>query len=168
MRTKTFQFSTKKRIRLIAFGLLITLFSCAMLYTVLLSGKIIHTLAFSALALTGIVMVFVQLSRLWYKKQVGLELDPEGFYFDATSLGKKIGKIRWQDVQSIQTGSVYGSSQLFVKLTRAEPYLSKIKDPQQREIILESGFPLHADTLNATFNEMESDVMQYYHQYHSS
>ncbi len=170
MNKRTFLFNPKKRLKLLIAGLLVAALGGAMLYVSLPSGriKIGYILVVAGVTVGGGGMALAQLFGMTNRKQAGLELDAEGLYFKGTALGRAIGKVKWRDVEAIQTGVVHGSNQLFVKLAVPEWYAAKTANRQVRKIRSAHGFLLNADELDIDFHEMETCIMQYYHQYHSS
>lgn len=169
MDKKIIHFNNKKRLKLLFLGVAIMIFATVMLYLSLRSDvpRVAYILAFSGLSLASVTIIIIQILRIISKEQIGLEMDDSGFDFKGTSLGKTIGKVNWQDIRSIQTGTVYGSNQLFVKLMQPQSQANKINNPQMRKILIEKGLPINTDELNIDFHEMETYIMQYYHRYHS-
>ncbi|GGC35222.1 hypothetical protein GCM10011386_29200 [Parapedobacter defluvii] len=168
MNKRTFLFNPKKRRKILIMGVLVAVLGGAMLYVSLQSGgiKTGYVLVFASVTVGGGSMALAQLLRMTSREQTGLELDADGLYFKGTILGKTVGKIKWRDIAAIQTGTVHGSNQLFVKLAVPGQYAAKIANRQVRKILSAQGLPLNADELDIDFHEMETCIMQYYHQYH--
>lgn len=99
------------------------------------------------------VLPVIQIIR---RPKTALELDSEGFRFNASSEGKKTGKINWHYVQSIETGTANGKKQIVVKFT----------DP--KSTLRDTRLAIHARELNINFYEMERLVLYFYHRHHES
>ena len=97
---KTIPFNNKKRLKILLSGVLLTLLAGVILAISLQSDsiKIMHVLVCSGLVAAGLVLVIGQTVRMMSKTRVGLEMDHSGFDFKATSLGRSVGKINWQDI----------------------------------------------------------------------
>lgn len=167
MNKHTFPFNHKKRLKLLVMGALAAMLGGTLLYVSLQSGgiKIGYILVFAGVVISGGGMALAQLFKMISREQTGLELDADGLYFKGTTLGRAIGKVGWRDVEAIRTGTVHGSHQLFVKLAAPERYAAKTANRQVRKILCTQGLPLNADELAIDFHEMETCIMQYYHQY---
>ncbi|WP_312553181.1 STM3941 family protein [Empedobacter brevis] len=159
---KTVLFNTKKRLKLLLRAILLTLFSGGMLTIILLTNpvKVIYVVLFSGLLLAGIL-------NMMSKNRTGLELDDNGLLFLGTPLGRKLGRVQWQDIQSIQPAKVYNTNQLLMTFTDLQRYAAKVTNPQSRKIIIENGFPLNADELDISFQDLQTLVTEYYHRYRS-
>lgn len=162
---KTVLFNPKKRLKLLLRAILLTLFSGGMLTIILLTNpvKVTYAVLFSGLLLAGIVLLIAGILNMISKNRTGLELDNNGLLFLGTPLGRKLGRVQWQDIQSIQPAKVYNTNQLLMTFTDPQRYAAKVTNPQSRKIIIENGFPLNADELDISFQNLQTLVTEYYH-----
>lgn len=119
------------------------------LLKVLAVEPVVVQLVLGILCCISVLYLLVQLLKEKQRSDVGLELDQEGFLFRASPMGRKIGKIKWQDVRIIQTGTADGKKQLLIKFA------------SNKRLTIDD------NRLHASFYEMETQVLYFYHQYHN-
>lgn len=169
MNPKTILFSRKKRLKILFTGLAVLLLGAIMLGIVLQADrvKIIYVLAFALIMMGALVITIVQLVKILGEQQAGLQLDKDGFIFNSTSIGKQIGKVKWQDIALFKAGSAHNTNQLFVQFKNPSKYIDNVSNQQIRQTLITYGLPLNDSELDISFHEMQTLVMQYYHEYHN-
>ena len=101
------------------------------------------------------LLVGLQVVKILTRSGPGLELDDVGLQFNGSALGRKIGKISWQEIQAFQTHMAHGEKQLLVKYIRFKSTMES------------KGLPIYSKGLDINFYEMETLILHFYHQYHA-
>jgi len=167
MNERSVLFSNKIRLKLLGLGLILTLLGGLLAYFNLRDAATFFFAAAMLLAVTGGAIVLRQLVSISKKNQIGLLLDREGLLFSGTPVGKTLGKIYWRDIDSLKTGRNDHSIRLYLRFKTPEKYAYRLKDKELQHLVSENGFPVDASQLDVGFHEMETLIMQYYHQYHT-
>lgn len=154
MHSEVIYFNTKRHnshlLMTVAAMLATGLLCCTSLY----GGNLVYTAIFGILFGGTVLFAIIQLIRTINQPKTGLELDAEGIRFNGSKLGRKIGKISWQDIRAVQTGTADGKKQLLVKLLHRHTSVGY------------QGLPIHAKALDINFYEMEALILLFYHRYH--
>ena len=168
MKEITVNFNTKKRIKILLFGVLIVLASLAITYCMVSFSekiRIYHTLMMMIMvAGFGVFMIFGSAKNLLKKNDVGLILNSAGIIFKGTPNARKVGNIAWSDIESIHVGTMYSSHFVFLKLLNPEKYCANIS-PQFRKNIIDNGVGITNDELSIEFDEMKNLIEQYFNHY---
>lgn len=160
-------FDRKKRGRILLFGIALTIVALAFVYymvAVAATIKIYYVLLFLLLAGMSIYMLVIGIGNMMDKDKSGLVLNEEGNVFKGTPVARKIGFIKWADIESLATEKVYSSSFVFLKLSEPKKYLQNISIQVQTNIITQ-GVGITNNELTIEFSELKNLIEQYYHQF---
>lgn len=167
MKETIIPFDNSKRGKLILFAVLLFIASSLFAYYMVFQAqKIQVTSAILMLlcAVAGICMVVAGLKSVASKDKTGLILNADGVIFKGTPVARKIGLIRWADIQSLAVGKVYNSSFIFLKLKNPDIYLQDISG-QVRQNIITMGVGITNDQLSIDFKELKGLIEQYHSQF---
>jgi hypothetical protein len=167
MNETVINFDSKKRSRILLFGIAMTIAALVFVYYMVVIAaviKIYYVLLFLLLAGMSIYMLVAGIRDKMDKDKSGLVLNEEGIVFKGTPVARKIGFIKWADVESLATGKVYGSSFIFLKLSDPKKYLQHISAQVQANIITQ-GVGITNNELTIEFSELKSLIEQYYYQF---
>lgn len=104
-------------------------------------------------------------------KHRGLLLDEEGFLFQQTLLGRKIGKVMWKDIADLQATTLQVSSMntvscVLVTFTDPAKYEQKLSTQYREYLAQHNGrFPVVSGELEIGLEEMTDWMMMYWKKY---
>ena len=154
MRRKVIHFNTKRRNKHLLLTAVAVLITGTTAYFALHGDGPVYAVMACTLVVATLLLAIMQVIRTITRPKTGLELDAEGIRFNGSKLGRKAGKIRWRDIQAVQTSTTDGKKQLLVKFFQTQTGMGR------------KGLPIHAKALDINFYEMETLVLHYYHRYH--
>lgn len=161
------EFDTKKRLKLVLFGLIITVVALAFAYYIFfVAAKI--SIGHGAMMLTlgglGCYCLIGGIKSFNNKDQVGLLLNADGILYNGTPVGIKVGLIKWLAIQSVSTGNAHGVNFVFLKLKSPENVI-KMLSPQVQKHVIENGIAVSADQLSLDFIGLKKLIEEYYERY---
>ncbi|MDO4714390.1 MAG: hypothetical protein Q4B28_07290 [bacterium] len=127
-------------------------------------------LYYALLILLGF-LVFGLKERFASPKKRGLLLDEEGFLYQQTALGRKIGKILWKDIADLQATTLPISSMqkiscVLVTFTDPIKYDQRLSAEYREYLAQHNGrFPVVSGELEIGLEEMADWMMMYWKKY---
>ena len=168
MNEKIIEFNTKKQIKILFLGGIVIVFCLFILYNMIFVApkiKIFYVIGMLLISSTATYYLILALKSIFSKDKRGLILNSNGIYFKGTSNGSKIGQINWTDIKSLQTGKIYGSNFVTLKLFNAEKYIQNLDiDLKSKEYIINNGVVITNDELSINFEEMKILITKYYNE----
>lgn len=161
------EFDGKKRLKLVVFGIVLTIAALAFAYYIFFVAekiRIAHGTMMLMLGCLGCYGLIASLKSLLDKDRTGLVLNAEGIQYKGTPVGRNIGVIKWTAIQSISTGIVHGGHFVFLKLHHPENHIQQLPS-QVQQLIISNGVAVSADQLALDFNELKNLIEQYYQRY---
>ena len=162
----TINFDNSKRRKNIIIGVGL-MFLCAVFIGLIVSAdviKIFYLAIFVVIFVTIAVLLIKVVREINSKDQVGLVLNREGITFNGTIAAKKIGKIHWTDIESLELKEVYRTKQLYLKLKNPQKYIKEISKIE----LVNNGLFINATELNLSFEELTNLTAKYLNKYGES
>ncbi|PUV25348.1 STM3941 family protein [Sphingobacterium athyrii] len=161
------EFDNKKRLKLVCLGVVFTVAALAFAYYIFFVAekiRIAHGTMMLMLGCLGIYFIIVGLKSLFDKDRTGLILNSDGIHFKGTPLGKAIGLIKWNAVQSVSEGIAHRSPFVSLKLQNPEDHIQNLSS-QLQQFVISNGIAVTADQLAVDFNELKSLIADYHQRY---
>ncbi len=161
-------FDSKKRLKLVLYGLVITVLAALFAYYIFFVAekiRLFHGILMFVMSYLGFCFLFAGIKSLFDNDRIGLLLDAEGIRYKGTPIGKKIGIVKWNAIQSLSTGAVHGVNFVFLKLRNPEDYMHDLP-PQLQQHVTTNGIVVSDDQLSLDFNELQK-LIEEYHQWYS-
>jgi hypothetical protein len=94
------------------------------------------------------------------KENAGLVISSQGILFNGTELGREIGLIAWEDIETVERGKAGEAECLFLRLKNPEKYTGRMGG-ENAEQVLREGLGITTEGLQISFEDMERTIHRY-------
>ncbi len=156
-------FDKKKKFKLLFQFLGISVISIIIIFIISNSKTIFvnYLFIFYIILIATLVMSIKLLFDVIRKPKMGLKIDDKGLLFLGTLTGKKIGEVKWKDIEEISQYDAYGVNNYYIKLKSPKKY---IKNKSNNEM-LNSGLMINASEIEITYQKLGNLLEEYHNKY---
>lgn len=161
------EFDSKKRQKLLLFGIIFTLATLTFAYYIFFVAQRINITFGTLMLMMGCLACYgliIGTKSMFDKDRAGLILNADGILFRGTPLGKAIGLIKWTAVQSVSEGVAHRAPFISLKLRNPEGHIQNLSS-QLQQFVISNGLVVTADQLAVDFYELKNLIIDYHQQY---
>lgn len=162
------QRSTKKNFKLLLVNIFLLVISLVIIYTMLFVSQRIYIYLlgiFCVISVGSTIGIYISAKRYLQKDKTGLILNEEGLVFRIAPAIKKIGLIRWNDIESTYSTNFMRTQCVFLRMKDLNKYVQNGLSKQTIAHFEKNGIPINSDELEISFTEMESLIIKYLKKY---
>lgn len=161
------EFDSKKRLKLVVFGIVFTVATLTFAYYIFFVAQRINITFGTLMFMMGCLGCYGLISgtkSMFDKDRTGLILNADGIHFRGTPLGKEIGLIKWTAVQSVSEGVAHRAPFVSLKLRNPEDHIQNLSS-QLQQFVVSNGIAVTADQLSVNFYELKNLIADYHQRY---